>query len=222
MLARLPFIIGLAASVAFASPSEAGTLGTFDMQSMQAIFDQIFTGIDKTVLDIKAYNGDAAGLAAIVTDTNGIQASLNAGAATMKKSAAMSLPDILNILGPVSVMENKVGEVVDTLSKRKADFEKAGASATILEQLTKLKIAADVLVPSITGNLPMQAIVGPFAGPIAKTITDRLNKGYVEWGGQPIAAAAPKGQTAPKAAKGKGAKGGKTPPAAGTASALLI
>jgi hypothetical protein len=196
-----PSLLGLATFAALTVPLNAETLAALDMISMSETFDHIFTGIDNMISDVQKYTGGAAGVATIVSDSDAIAGFIKTGTAKIKSTPSMGIPDLVTILGPVTVMESKVGEVVESLSKKKTLLESAGASKTILDELTKQKFAADGLVAAILAGLPMSALVSPIAGPIAKTITDRLDKGIVEWGGRA-------GQKAPKAAgKGWGFKG---------------
>jgi len=191
--------------LSFAVAAFAATLATADvlvaadLTTMQETFDHLFTGMDFLVAKVVNFNpDDKAAIEGIVSDANMIERAILDGTAKMKKSQTMTLPDLLNILGPVMVMENKVGEIVDTLSTRKADLKKAGAEKQVLDALVKEKIAADGLVTAILANLPMASVVGTVARPIAAMITDRLDKGIIEWGGTPgqksadAAAAAPK------------------------------
>jgi hypothetical protein len=200
-------LLGLATFAALALPLNAEILSTLDMISMSETFDHIFTGIDKMISDVESYKGGAAGVAIIVADSAAIQRSIESGTAKIRRTPAMGIPDLLTILGPVQVMQSKVGEIVDSLSKKKPELEKAGAAKTILDELTKEKFAADGLVSAIIAGLPLATIVGPVAGPIAKTITDRLDKGIVEWGGR--AGQTAKGSAPKSAPKGKGWGGGK-------------
>jgi len=187
-----------------AALASAEILAPADITTMQETFDHIFTGIDNMVVNINKFKAeDAAGVQAIIGDSNIITKAINDGTAKIKKSQAMALPDLLAILGPVMVMENKVGEVVDALSARKADLEKVGASKAVLQELVAEKAAADGLVAAILANLPMSSVVGVVAKPIAAMITNRLDKGVKEWGGTSAPAAA-----APPRAKGTGGRGG--------------
>jgi len=120
----------------------------------------------------------------IVSDANNVEKAIKAGAAKMSSSKQMTIPDLLNILGPVTVMESRVGEIIDTLSKQKTSIEKVGGGPKILAALQAEKAAADTLVSAIVKNLPLSALVGPIAGPIAATITNQLVRGIKEWGGK--------------------------------------
>jgi len=174
----------LAASAAIASPIQDATYefqAHQDMISMMETFDHVFTGIDTLVVDTNAFAGDKAGVDKIMVDANVVQKAIQAGTAKIKASKAMSIADLINILGPVTVMENKVGEIVDTLAKKKPELEKAGASAQILDALQREKVAADDLVKAITANLPMPSLTGTVAGPIAATITNQLIRGIKQW-----------------------------------------
>jgi hypothetical protein len=220
MLFKFSLIASLV-SVAFAA--EAETMRAADLQSMAASFDHIFTGIDTILGNVQKFTAPS-GLPDIVTNFAAIDKAITEGAALIKKSKGMSIPDLLNILGPVFVMQDKVAEVVQTLSSKKAVFEGAGAKDTIVSELIKTKAAADGLVSAITGNLPLPSITGLVAGPIAATITDVLAKGIKEWGGEVPgkAAAAPKSAAPPKATgipKGtpRTPKGTAPPTNAGTA-----
>jgi hypothetical protein len=202
MLLRTIFTIGIAAGVTVAAPREGESLVSQDMTTMQETFDRIFTGIDNMLVDVNGFKGDEAGIATIIADSNVIEKFITEGTQKVKKSPSMTIPDILTILGPVMVMQDKVGEIVTTLSKKKVELEKAGAAPKILDALRREKAAADGLVSVIISSLPMSSVVGIVANPIAKTITDRLEAGIKEWGGS--SSTASKGNPRPK---GKGSGG---------------
>jgi hypothetical protein len=228
MLFKFSLLAGLA-SVAFAAQAE--TQAALDLQAMAASFDKIFAGIDSIVVKVTDFK-DASAMSGIVSDFALIDSALTDGAAGIKKSKSMAIPELLNIFGPVFVMQSKVTEVISVLSSRKAMLEGAGAKETILSELQKTKQAADGLVDAIKANLPLPSITGIVAGPIAATITDVLTKGIKEWGGEPLAkagttppkqAAPPKQSSAPAAsaapAGGRPARGFPKSPAKGSASA---
>jgi hypothetical protein len=183
MLLKSTLIAGFAA-IALAAPAQQMTseyLGHLAMIDMTETFDHIFTALDGMVADINAFKGDMAGVDLIVADAAIVQKAITKGAAQIKASPAMTIPDIVNILGPVTVMQSRVGEIVDTLSKQKVSITKAGGKNKIKAALQGEKDAADGLVNSIKANLPLPAITGPVAGPIAATITNELVRGLKEW-----------------------------------------
>jgi hypothetical protein len=230
MLFKSSLLFGLA-SMAFVAQAETQVAN--DLQAMAASFDHIFIGIDSMLLTVNKI-ADKSGVDAIVAGFAAIDKAISEGAASIKKSKGMSIAELLNILGPVGVMQDKVAEVVKVLSSKKTVLEGFDAKQTIITELQKTKSTADELVNAIKGNLPLSAITGPFAGPIAATITDELVKGIKEWGGDPKAAAPPKAASTPKAAsqprpakgttpaKGSPAKATGAPPAAGAAKGNAV
>ncbi|KAF2428040.1 hypothetical protein EJ08DRAFT_651130 [Tothia fuscella] len=215
MLFKSTLLFGLA-SVAVATQADSQIAS--DLQAMAASFDKIFIGIDSILLVVNKV-ADKAGVDEIVSGFAVIDKAIAEGAASIKKSAGMSIAELLNILGPVGVMQDKVAEVVKTLSSKKTALEGLGAKETIVTELQKTKTTADDLVNAIKGNLPLSAITGPFAGPIAATITDELVKGIREWGGE-VAGPAPKAAAQPRPAKGSAPKATASPPAKGPAVAM--
>jgi len=183
MLLKSSLIAGFAA-LALAAPIQQMTseyLGHLAMIDMTETFDHIFTGLDGMNVDIVNFKGDAAGIDLIVADAAHVQKAIAKGAAQIKASPSMTIPDIINILGPVTVMQSQVGGIVDQLSKQKVAITKAGGKEKIKAALQSEKDAADGLVNSIKANLPLPALTGPVAGPIAATITNELVRGIKEW-----------------------------------------
>jgi hypothetical protein len=224
------YLLNVAAFAAVTVPVTADVLSKQDMTAMAAAFDKIFTGIDATMIKVNGFTGDAAGVDAIIKEGDMIVESIISSTAAVKKSVGMGIADLLNIFGPVFVMESKVGELVDGLKVKKADIEKAGGAPKILSLLQREKQAADGLVTVIIANLPIPSLVGIVANPIAKIITDRIGGGIKDWGGAPLpAGTAPKASTPPKAstapkspAKGSAPKGkGTGGTAAAPAAAIL-
>jgi hypothetical protein len=172
-----PFV-AIVGSLAF---TNAATMAPQDMISMQQTFDKLFIGIDKTLVDVRSFNGDPSGVAKIVSDISELQKITVDGADRMRKSAAMGIPDVLTILGPVGVMENMFGEVINALSKKKVDFIKVGANKQILDAVTNLKTAAEGLGKAVVAGLPLSAITGIIGTPIANLVTAPLDAGVKEW-----------------------------------------
>jgi hypothetical protein len=185
MLFSSSLLAGLMATMTIAAPAQQDLQAAQDLQGMAKAFDLVFSGIDVLNAEVEKFSGPAD-TAKIVAANDKIATALTASANELVKSATIAVPDLLNIFGPVFVMENRVGEVVDTLGKNK-DKLKAG-NAPVVEMLTKDRLAADTLVKAVVSNLPLQFVTSSIAGPIAALITTRLDKGITEWGGAPPAA----------------------------------
>ncbi|QDS68048.1 hypothetical protein FKW77_009720 [Venturia effusa] len=183
MLFKSTLIAALAA-VALAAPAReisSEYQSHLAMIDLTETFDHIFTALDAMTAHVTKFSGDMAGVDLIVADAAVVQKAIAKGAAQIKASAGMTAPDILNILGPVSVMQSQVGGIVNDLGKQKAAITAAGGKDKIKAALQMEKDAADGLVASIKANLPLPAITGPVAGPIAATITNELIRGVKEW-----------------------------------------
>lgn len=183
MLLKSTLFAGFAA-LTLAAPAQKMTseyLGHLAMIDLTETFDHIFTALDTMTININGFKGDAAGVDLILSDAAVVQKAIAKGAAQIKASPSMTIPDIINILGPVTVMQSQVGGIVDTLSKQKVAITTAGGKDKIRAALQAEKDAADGLVTSIKANLPLPALTGPVAGPIAATITNELIRGIKEW-----------------------------------------
>ena len=193
MLLHSFLAIGLAAARATALPVEADSsspLTPFDLPTVTGTFDKIQSSIDKMVSDINAFTGDKASMTGIVADSADIQKVIEEGVTKIKASPAMGLMDAIGILAPVTTLGNKVDEIVNALASKKTDLEKINATPAVLSELRKQRLVADKLSAAILANLPMPALLGSIAKPIAKQITDKLDAGIKQWGGEPPAAAA--------------------------------
>ncbi|TLD14773.1 hypothetical protein E2P81_ATG09763 [Venturia nashicola] len=183
MLYKCTLIVGFAA-LALAAPTRkvnAEYQGHLAMIDLTETFDHLFTALDAMTAHVTKFSGDMAGVDLIVADADSLQKAIQKGAAQIKASRAIAIPDIINILGPVTVMQSQVGGIVDELGKQKAAITTAGGKDKIKAALQAEKDAADGLVASIKANLPLPALTGQVAGPIAATITDQLVRGVKEW-----------------------------------------
>lgn len=183
MLLKSTLMAGFAA-LALAAPAQQMTseyLGHLAMIDLTETFDHIFTALDAMTVHVTKFTGDMAGVDLIVADAGNVQKAISKGAVQIKASPAISIPDIINILGPVTVMQSQVGGIVDELSKQKVAITTAGGKDKIKAALQGDKDAADGLVTSIKANLPLPALTGQVAGPIAATITNELVRGVKEW-----------------------------------------
>jgi hydrophobic surface binding protein A len=170
--------VTLVASLALA---DAAPMAPQDMITMQQTFDQLFIGVDKAVADIRKFNGDPTAVAQIAADLSDLRKTTVDGAAKTKTSPAMGIPDALTILGPVGVLADMLGELVDTLSKKKPELTKAGATKQILDGMTNLRTAAEDLGKAIVGGLPLAAITSIIGTPIANLVIARIDVGVKEW-----------------------------------------
>jgi hypothetical protein len=150
-----------------------------DLPSVQATFEAIQNGIDKLITDVRAYTGGPH--TAFVADADAILSAIKAGTEKVAKSPAMGITDAIAILAPVGVLSSKIEEVVGVLATQKEVLNKGGAGPLILDSLKKQKSSADGLVAAILNNLPLPQVLGIIAGPIAKTVTDKLEVGIKQW-----------------------------------------
>ncbi|KAE9963397.1 hypothetical protein BLS_009336 [Venturia inaequalis] len=183
MLFKSTLMVGFA-TLALAAPAREITSeyqGHLSMIDLTETFDHLFTALDAMTVHVTKFSGDMAGVDLIVADAAILQKAITKGAAQIKASPTMGVPDIINILGPVTVMQSQVGGIVDELGKQKDAITKAGGKDKIKTALQTEKDAADGLVASIKANLPLPAMTGQVAGPIAATITNELVRGVKEW-----------------------------------------
>jgi hypothetical protein len=166
---------------AFAS----GTLIRRDLPAVQAAFDQVGKAIDKMTAAVDAFDGDATKLMPILETSLAIAKMNSEGAKTVKASKTMGLTDAISLVPMTSALQEKVAKVVASLAAKKDMLEKAGAHDAVLDQMMQQRAAADELTAAILGNLPMPALTGPIAAPIAATITNTLDGGITAWGGTP-------------------------------------
>jgi len=213
MLLRSLLCIGLTATTVSASPLGASASGTLDLPTVQAAFDKVSAAIDKMIASVNAFDGNVEKLPPILETSLAIAKMNSEGAVLVKASKTMGITDALAIVPPTLAIQEKVLAVVAALNAKKEALTTAGAKDTVLEQMMDQRKSADELAAAILGNLPLPALIGPIAAPIAATITDALNSGITAWGGTPPpsgsgakAGGAPKA-SAPKGGKGKGGKG---------------
>jgi hypothetical protein len=170
--------------IAFIWPATAMTLHKRDMQAIAEAFDHIFTGIDNMIISLNSFNGDPASVQKIVSDNTAIRNAVTTGSAKVQASEGISMYELIHIGGPLFVMENKISELIETLHSQKAALDRAGAGQTILKELQNDKVAVDELNAVIGKNLPFPQFLGMLSDPIGKLVTNKLNIGIKEWGGQ--------------------------------------
>jgi len=208
MLLRALFYAGLTASAVSANP-----LGKRDLPTVQAAFDKVGIAIDKLIGLVQGFDGDLDKLPNLLETSESITKMNLEGAGLVKASPAMGITDALTIVNPTLIIQEKVNKVMGAFLEKKEPLEKAGVKDVVMDQMIAQRKAADELAAAILGNLPMPALLGVIAKPIAKTITDALDTGIRNWGGTPPPPAdgsAPSAK-APKAPKaGKGGKPGKS------------
>ena len=174
------FSLGFA-SMAVAAPIVEGSMNKFDLPAVTDTFNAIQSGIDKMVVDVKAFNGDPQQLVAIQTDSDAILKTIADGTDKVAKSAAMGIMDAIGVLGPVGTLSSKVDEIINALAEKKELLTKNNLQSMVVKDLNDQKTAADALVKAILANLPLPSLLGGIAGPIAKQITDKLDAGVKTW-----------------------------------------
>jgi hypothetical protein len=179
-------ILGFTAS-ALAAPLEATSQ---DLPAIQSVFNSIKTQIEKMVTNVNAFDGSAAKISSIAGDSKVIEDIISKGAAKIGKSKAMGLMDAVTLLGDVGGMAASVETITGALSAKRPDIDKAKGGATVLGNLKSQRAAAKKLTDAIKKNLPMASLLGGIADPIAKQVTDVLDKAITEWSGPAGAASA--------------------------------
>jgi len=181
---NLHSFIRLAACLALVLPITAATLRTRDIQALSEAFDHVFTGIDRMIVSLNEFKGDDASFARIIASNSELRTIVNTGTAKVKSSPSMPLQDVIHIGGPLFVMENKIGDLMEALRAQKAVIDKMGAGPKILKELQDDKVAVDLLTATINANLPMPGLLKIVADPIGKLVTKKIDAGITEWGGK--------------------------------------
>jgi hypothetical protein len=179
-------LLGLASS-ALTAPLESTAA---DLPTIQGVFTGIKDQIEKMVSNVNTFDGSAAKVSSIAADSKVIEDIIAKGATRIGKSKAMGLMDAVSLLGDVGGMASSVETITGALSAKRADIDKASGGGTVLSNLKSQRAAAKQLTDAIKKNLPMAGLLGAFADPIAKQVTDVLDKAVSEWS-SPAAAAAP-------------------------------
>jgi hypothetical protein len=174
-------LTSLAACMALSLPIQAAVLKTQDMMTMQEAFDHIFTQLDRMTASLGSNTADEAGVVQMTSENAKLRDVIAVGTQKIKTSPSIAFMDLINIGGPLFVMENKVAEWMEVLTTKKASIEKAGASKAILEELKKDREGVNSLVAAIGQNLPIPALLGMIATPIGNAIVNKLDASIKEW-----------------------------------------
>jgi hypothetical protein len=174
-------ITSFAACAALALPIQAAVLRTQDMMAMQEAFDKIFTQLDYMTGSFASLSADQAGLTKFSVDNSKLREVIVAGTQKVKSSPSISLMEVINIGGPLFVMENKVTEWVESLKSKKAGLDQVGGSVTVVDELKKDRAAVNALVAAIGQNLPIPALLSMIAGPIGDMIVGKLDASIKDW-----------------------------------------
>jgi hypothetical protein len=169
-----------------------------DLPTIQSVFGQITKQVEKMIANVNAFDGTSAKVKSIAADSKNIENIISKGANAIAKSKAMGLMDTISLLGDVGTMATTVSGITNALSAKRADIEKAGGTSTVLSNLKNQRTAAKQLTDAIKKNLPMSSLLGGFAEPVAKQVTDVLDKAITDWSA-PSKAAAPASASAPDA-----------------------
>jgi hypothetical protein len=170
-------LLGFAAST-FAAPLEAASQ---DLPTIQAVFGQVKEQIAKMVTNVNAFDGTGAKVTAFASDSKVIEDIIAEGEQRIAKSKAMGLMDAVSLLGDVGGMASSVETITAALSTKRPDIDKASGGSTVLNNLKSQRDAAKKLTEAIKKNLPMASLLGALADPIAKQVTDVLDKAITEW-----------------------------------------
>jgi hypothetical protein len=211
MLFKTVSVVAFMVGVAVASPLDAAarnTLIPFDLAAVTAAFTNIQANIDKMIELTKAFDGDTEKMEGMMTASSDILAAINDGTAKIAASPTMGIADALGVLGPAGTMATKVDDIVAALLAKKDVFDKSSITPVVIQQLQDQRQASDKLAKAITANLPMPALLGVIAGPIAKQFTDKLEAGIKAFGAEPTPLT---GAPPPPSSSGSGSSSGKAP-----------
>lgn len=144
--------------------------------------DLVGKSVDTFIIQINGYDGNAESLSKIMSASDVIKADIKKATAEITPTPEISIFSAITIIWPALTLDTKVGQVVDTLISKKAQFVESGSEKQIRQLLKELYFDVDIMKNSIVSK--MQDIAVPIAEGIAQSFTDKLEAVWEAYGGE--------------------------------------
>jgi hypothetical protein len=124
---------------------------------------------------IASFTGDTITAVPLLDSASAILATIKGGSESVSAGGPLGLLEVVAILGPLASLNSAVGQVTQALLAKKPQFDQAGLTFIVFDQLDGFNVEAKKLVDAILGKMPAYLPKG-LTGPFAQPIVDKLQQ----------------------------------------------
>jgi hypothetical protein len=124
---------------------------------------------------INGFTGETITAVPLLDSASAILATIKSGTQAVNAGGALGLVEVIAILVPLSSLNSAVGQVTQGLQAKKGQFDQAGLTFIVFDQLDGFNVEAKKLVDAILGKMPAYLPKG-LTGPFAQPIVDKLQQ----------------------------------------------
>jgi hypothetical protein len=118
------------------------------------VIDSVVDSTNALTTAVENFNGDISESPAILEASSSLQSTIQNGTAAVQDSLSLTLAGVLVILPSVLSLNSAVEGVSNALVSKKSQFDSAGLSPVVLQQLQEQQGAAQSLVNVLITKLP--------------------------------------------------------------------
>jgi hypothetical protein len=148
------------------------------LSSVNAISSALST-FDSAIKALTPETNVATATVELTSKSNAILSALKDGASKISATTAVSLTEAIQLASKSAELSKNANAVVDALISKKAIFDKAGQSATVLSQLKDQLTATNTFATALVSKLP--AAVASVGNAQAKQASDALTVSLPHW-----------------------------------------
>lgn len=164
--------------VAIAATGAAAAVVERDGTLVNGVIASVQSGIEKLDSAVNSYNGDKGPL---VSASDALVAAIKAGKTKVDGSGELSDTDAVALIDPVNKLTAASKKLVDDLTSKRDQVEKAGECDTVRGQLQDISTNSEALVKSIVSKVPdsLQSTAASLSAGVKKQL-DQANSNFSE------------------------------------------
>lgn len=164
--------------IAIAATGVAAAVVERDGKLVNEVVSSVQAGIQKLDSAVNSYSGDKGPL---VSASEALVSAIKDGKTKVDGSSDLSDSDALALVDPVTKLKDASKKLVDDLSSKRDQVEKAGECDTVRGQLQQISTNSDALVKSIVSKVPdsLQSIAASLSAGVKQQL-DRANTAFSE------------------------------------------
>jgi hypothetical protein len=157
------------------APLDGPAGGSAAKSPAMGVMNQITRQLGDMKKSIAAFTGETITAVPLLDSASAILATIKSGTDGVMAGGPLGLLEVVAILGPLASLNSAVGQVTQALLAKKPQFDEAGLTFIVFDQLEGFNIEAKKLVDAILGKMPAYLPKG-LTGPFAQPIVDKLQQ----------------------------------------------
>ncbi|ORY72109.1 hydrophobic surface binding protein A-domain-containing protein [Pseudomassariella vexata] len=159
-------------------PDEVHLLHPRDLATVQQVIQSVSTSLTQLDTTVKAFDG--SNLNQLTTDASALVDTLKQGITKVQGTTPLTLQDALSLQSTVTDLQTKGQTLLDSLTAKKSQIEKAGLCTVVQTNLKDVSDQSKALIDAVVQKVPQEAQT--IAGNLASGVTSTLQGGQASFG----------------------------------------